>query len=73
MEISELTQGARVLLEDGNVGEVVSIAADGKSAGIKIVEAPFEPAKEGTVIDCTSYDLVAFAEGMNYDSTRPPL
>ncbi|MSQ10147.1 MAG: hypothetical protein EXR52_03990 [Dehalococcoidia bacterium] len=69
MEVSELTKGARVLLEDGTVGEVVSIAADHKTASLRVIEAPFDPAKDGSLMDVTSYDLVAFVEGDSYDSS----
>ena len=70
VEVSELTKGARVLLEDGTVGEVVSIAADQKTASLRVVESPFDPGKEGSLMDATSFDLVAFVEGDGYDSSK---
>lgn len=63
MEVSELTQGARVLLEDGTVGEVVAIAPDRKSASLRVIDTPFDPGRAGATIEVTSFDLVAFAEG----------
>lgn len=70
MEVSELTKGARVLLEDGTIGEVVGIAADQKSASLKVLEAPFDAGKEGTMIETSGFDLVAFVDGDNYDSSK---
>lgn len=70
MEVSELTKGSRVLLEDGTVGEVVSIAADQKTASLRVLEAPFDPGKEGTQMEVTSFDLVAFVDGDSYDSSK---
>lgn len=70
MEVSELTKGARVLLEDGTIGEVVGIAADQKSASLKVLEAPFDPGKEGMTIEASGFDLVAFVDGDAYDSSR---
>ena len=72
MEVSELTVGAHVLLEDGSVGEVVSIAPGKQSASLKMLETPFDPGQVGKVQECTSFDLVAFVEGEAYDSSRPP-
>jgi len=70
VEVSELTKGSRVLLEDGTVGEVVSIAADQKTASLRVLEAPFDPGKEGTQMEVTSFDLVAFVDGDSYDSSK---
>ncbi len=52
------------------MGEVVGIAADQKSASLKVLEAPFDPGKEGTTIEASSFDLVAFVDGDNYDSSK---
>ncbi|GEM_PF-3538795 len=72
MEIAELTIGARILLENGSEGEVVAIAADRKSASLRLLEAPFESAALGTVREYTAFDLVAFVGGEAYDSSKPP-
>ncbi len=73
MEVSELSPGAKILLEDGSVGEVVGIASHGKSASLKLLEAPFDPGALGSIRECTSFDLVAFVGGEAYDSSKPPL
>ena len=48
MQIKELEAGAKVLLEDGSVAEVIAPSNDGRSVRVKYLEAPFNPALVGT-------------------------
>jgi hypothetical protein len=72
MQIRELTAGARVLLEDGSIVEVVAPSQDGRIVQVRYLEAPFDAAMVGTEAECSDYDIVAFAGEAEMDSAAPP-
>lgn len=72
MQIRELEAGAKVLLEDGSVVEVVAPSKDGRSVRVKYLEAPFNPTLVGTQADCSDYDIVAYAGNTAMNSATPP-
>jgi hypothetical protein len=72
MQVSGITAGAKLLLEDGSVVEVVESSRDGVTVRVRYLEAPFDEAMVGTEIACSDYDIVAFAGETEVDSGTPP-
>ena len=72
MQIAELKAGARVLLEDGSVVQVLAPSADGRTVKVRYVEAPFNAEAVGTEAECTDYDIVSYAGDSGVDSAAPP-
>jgi hypothetical protein len=72
MQIKELAAGAKVLLEDGSVVEVLAPSQDGLTVQVKYLEAPFDEAMVGSRAECSDYDIVAYAGDVEMDSATPP-
>ena len=72
MQVSRIAVGAKLLLEDGSVVEVVSPSRDGVTVRVRYLEAPFDKALLGTDADCSDYDIVAYAGESDVDSASPP-
>jgi hypothetical protein len=72
MQVKELPAGARVLLEDGSVVEVLAPSDDGVTVAVTYVEAPFNSAMVGRQGRCSDYDIVGFAGSTEMDSAAPP-
>ncbi len=69
MEIAQLVPGKKVLLEDGSVAEVIGAAAKAGFVRVRVTEAPFDASLQGQEIECSDYDIMAFAEGEVMDSS----
>ena len=72
MQVKELVAGARVVLEDGSVAEVLAPSKDGQTVQVRYVEAPFNEAIVGTEAECSDYDIVGYAGQTEMDSATPP-
>ena len=72
MQVSQLVAGARVLLEDGSVVEVLKPTEDGETVQVKYVEAPFNQDMLGKQGSCSDYDIVGYVGQTDMDSAAPP-
>jgi hypothetical protein len=72
MQVRELKAGARVLLEDGSVVEVLAASNDGVTVPVRYIEAPFNAAMTGKQGTASDFDLVAFVGSTEMDSAAPP-
>jgi hypothetical protein len=72
MQIKELVAGAKVLLENGSVVEVLAPSKDGQTVQVRFLESPFDEAAVGTEGQCSDYDIVAYAGETEMDSAAPP-
>jgi hypothetical protein len=72
MEVSGLIAGARVVLEDGSIAEVLAPTQDGRAVRVRYLESPFDPKLVGTEASCTDYDILAFASGTELNSASLP-
>jgi hypothetical protein len=72
MQVNGLTAGARLLLEDGSVVEVLAPSDDGVTVPVKYLEAPFNAAMAGKQGRCSDYDIVGYAGQTEMDSAAPP-
>lgn len=72
MNISELTVGTRVQLEDGSIAEVLAPSQNGRTVRVRYVESPFDPDLVGTELLATDYEITAFMiDGTHADTGRP--
>lgn len=72
MQVNQLVAGAKVLLEDGSVVEVLRPTEDGTTVRVKYLEAPFNEGLVGTQANCSDYDIVAYVGQSEMDSAAPP-
>jgi hypothetical protein len=72
MQVGQLMAGARVLLEDGSVVEVLKATEDGQTVQVRYLEAPFNASMLGKQGTCTDYDIVGYAGQTDMDSAAPP-
>jgi hypothetical protein len=72
MQVNGIAVGARLLLEDGSVVQVMRPSSDGVTVHVRYLEAPFDEALIGTEGDCTDYDIVAYTGETEVDSAKPP-
>jgi hypothetical protein len=73
MQVKGLTAGARLLLEDGSIVEVLAPSEDGETVLVLCIESPFNEAMVGREGRCSDYDLVGFAGSTEMDSAAPPV
>ena len=57
MDLKALTQGTKLLLEDGSEVEVVAPSADGESIRVRYLDSPFSPELAGTEGEVTDYEI----------------
>ena len=72
MQVNGLAAGARVLLEDGSVVEVLAPSVDGETVEVTYLEAPFNAEMVGKQARCSDYDIVGYAGQTEMDSAAPP-
>jgi hypothetical protein len=72
MQVKGLVTGAKVLLEDGSVVEVLAPSSNGQTVQVRYLEAPFDQAAVGSVAQCSDYDIVAYVGETEMDSATPP-
>lgn len=72
MDIKELYVGARVVLEDGSIAEVLTPPGKDGSVRVRYIDAPFAASLVGTEADCTDYEIQAFVQGNEFDSRAQP-
>jgi hypothetical protein len=72
MQVKQLVAGARVLLEDGSVVEVLKPTEDGITVQVRYLEAPFNESMLGKQAACSDYDIVGYAGQTAMDSAAPP-